>query len=1064
MLSRKRRHEACITVNACGSVSKAATSGWRRTPTFGALVHLCGRPLRSSATSLLSVSVALAVALSLITTAKPARAVTHRATSRVVAHVDPATAYVGTKIVVRGAVTPARVGPVVLESYVRHVWRTVGHGRTSRTGSFSLSLKAPARPAGLLLRVTRPASHLAKAAVSATLRIRVVNVRFSVSATLPPRVLDPGKPIVVTGTVKPKASGTVLLQRLVAGSWHTLASAKLTKKSRFALRTVQPAGDYPLRVSKRFSARIAGGLSHRFTVTVLSPLAVVTTSLPAGTVGKPYTADLVARGASGQPQWAADPTALPPGLTLTPGGRLGGTPTAAGTSTFAVTVTDSRGRTATTSLTIAIARASGTVSTWGANNAAQLGDGIRPDRPVPVPVAGLSGVTQVAMGTSTSYALTSTGAVLAWGAGSQGELGNGSNASFVTAPTPVSGLVAGAAHPVVSIAAGELDAYALKDDGSVWAWGYNQDGELGNGSASDVNTPVAVTGLSGGVTAIAAGEFNGYALKSDGTVWAWGYNGAGGLGNGTATPVTAPVMVEGLGDMAVVAVAAGGESAFVLMADHSVRSWGINRYGQLGHSGTIDVLSPGNVTGLTSGVAALAAGDDNAYALKSDGTVLAWGLGYDGELGNGTETSSGVPVAVSGLAGSTVVGIGAGGTSGYAVLSDHTLRGWGTNVYGDLGTGATSTDSTSPVAGGPAQVAAVSGRNHSVLAVRTDGSVWAWGFDQAALRDNSSPVTVPGLTGAVAISGGVLSSVALLADGSVWTWGDNTWGTLGVGALTSTVVPVRVTELSDVTAVASFGYDDYALRNDGTVWAWGNPGSGALGDGSITSTGRVPVQVSGLTSVRAIAAGLSSGYALKDDGTVWAWGQNANGELGDGTTTARSTPVRVGTLTGITAIGAGTSGYAVGAGGTVWAWGPNNHGQLGNNTMTQSSVPVAVVGVTGATQVAGGQRNGYALHADGTVVDWGFNSHGELGNGTTTDSNVAVPVATLQGVRQLAAGWDSAYALMPDGTEQSWGGNSRGDLGVGSNVNSAVPVRVPGLESLIAVGGGGNVGYAVRQS
>ena len=1019
---------------------------------------------RSAGSQWLSVAVAVAVLLSLVAAVDPALAAPHRVVSRVVAHVDPATAYVGTPVVVRGSVTPPAAGPVLLQSYVRHAWRTVGHGRTTRAGSFSLSVRAPRTPVSLLLRVFRPASRTAKAAAAASFRVRVVKVRFTVTAGSPPGQLGAGQPIVVTGAVKPKATGTVLLQRLVSHTWRTIASTRLSKRSRYAFRTLQPTGAYPLRVSKPFTTHIAGGVSPRFTVTVLAPLTITTTSLPAGTVGRPYTATLAGQGGAGPLSWSVASGAPPAGLTLSTAGLLAGTPKASGPSTFTLTVTDAGGRASSSPFAVAVAVATGTVSAWGANSNGQLGDGVRPDRPVPARVAGLSGVTAVASGVSTSYALTGAGAVLAWGVGTKGELGNGSNAAFTAAPTPVTGLVAGAVHPVVSIAAGEHSAYALKDDGSVWAWGRNDEGEVGNGSTAGVAVPVAVSGLSSGVTAIAAGGYNGYALKSDGTVWAWGYNGSGDLGDGLTADSAVPVQVESLADMAVIAVVAGWESGYVLMADHSVRSWGLNGYGQLGHSGTTNTLSPGNVTGLASGVASLVAGDYTAYALKSDGTVLAWGEGYEGELGNGAVLGSEVPVPVSGLTGLTVGSVAASASTGYTVLSDHTLRGWGTNVDGELGTGAVSPFSSTPVAGGPSGVAAVTGRAHSVLALGTDGSVWAWGFDHAALLDSSTARTVAGISAVVAVAGGIESAVALRADGSVWTWGGNVYGTLGVGPIASTVVPLQVTGLSGVTAVASFGYDVYALRGDGTVWAWGYAGGGALGDGSTTSSGLVPVQVSGLTGVRAIAAGMSSGYALKDDGTVWSWGENGHGQLGDGTSTNRRTPVRVGSLTSIAAIGAGRSAYAVSTDGTVLAWGQNDSGQLGDNTLTDRSLPVPVVGVTGATAVVGGQHDGYALRADGSVAAWGRNSSGELGNGTTVDSLVAVTVQGLNGVRQLAAGWYTGYALMADRTEQAWGSNQAGSLGVGSTVNSSVPLPVPGLSDVIDVAGSNAAGYAVQQS
>jgi len=201
------------------------------------------------------------------------------------------------------------------------------------------------------------------------------------------------------------------------------------------------------------------------------------------------------------------------------------------------------------------------------------------------------------------------------------------------------------------------------------------------------------------------------------------------------------------------------------------------------------------------------------------------------------------------------------------------------------------------------------------------------------------------------------------------------------------------------------------LRSDGTVWAWGYNGYGELGNNTTTDS-HVPVQVTGLSSVTAITGNSNSGYALSSDGTVWAWGFNLYGQLGNGTTTDSHVPVQMSGLTGVTAVSAGAfAGYALRSDGTVWACGFNLYGQLGIGSTTNSSLPVPVSGLTGVTAISGGEFAGYALSSAGTVWAWGYNGYGQLGNNTTTDSHVPVQVSGLSGVAAIAAGGFSAYEL-----------------------------------------------------
>ena len=320
------------------------------------------------------------------------------------------------------------------------------------------------------------------------------------------------------------------------------------------------------------------------------------------------------------------------------------------------------------------------------------------------------------------------------------------------------------------------------------------------------------------------------------------------------------------------------------------------------------------------------------------------------------------------------------------------------------------------------------------------------------------------------IAAGGNHSLELKKDGTVWAWGDNTTGQFGTGTTTSSNVPVQVPGLSGVRAVVATVAHSLALKEDGTVWAWGSNSYGQLGDG--TTTDRYsPIKVLGLSGVRAIAAGDGHSLALKEDGTVWAWGLNLNGQLGDGTSKGRHTPVKVSGLTGVKAIAAGGShSLALKSGGAVWAWGNNLYGQIGDATTTTKYTPVRVkdpanpsIFVTGVTAIAAGSFHSLALRNDGTVWAWGYNIFGQLGDGTTTLSNIPVQVSGLTNVTSIAAEFQHVLALKEDGAVWAWGNNLYGQLGDDTNTHSNIPVQVPSLTGVTAIAAGWSHSLALKE-
>jgi alpha-tubulin suppressor-like RCC1 family protein len=515
-----------------------------------------------------------------------------------------------------------------------------------------------------------------------------------------------------------------------------------------------------------------------------------------------------------------------------------------------------------------------------------LGPETAPADPVPVQVPGLTDVKAVAAGGGHSLALKSDGTVWAWGWNGDGQLGDGTTRSR-TAPVQVSGLTG-----VVRIAAGGAHSLAVKDDGTVWAWGSNAGGQLGDGTTMDRLTPVQVKTLSGATT-VAAGRFHSLALKEDGTLWAWGDDQFGQLGDAVELPPPVwragrlgPMQAGGLSGVA--KIAAGTTHNLALKTDGTLWAWGENSYGQLGNGIARPWdwparSKPVQVTG-PAAIAEIAGDGSLSLAVTDDGSVWTWGVDDSGWQA--------VPVRVEGLSGVAVAAAACGfysypfefpeyGLAGrpgpyyLAVQSDGNLWEWGAR-YGGSYFGRPS-----PVRAFTEVAAAAPGLLRN-LVLKRDGTVWEW------KTTASGPSPVNGLTNTVAVTATdcieepCCCSLALKRDGTVWLWE----APPRFGRLPQRIAPAPLAGLDDVTAIASRGNHHIALKRDGTVWEW------FIYEGNATKS-LVPVPVAGLTDIIMIAAGAGHGLALRRDGTVWAWGENVYGQLGTQSITARTVPVQV---------------------------------------------------------------------------------------------------------------------------------------------------------------------------
>jgi alpha-tubulin suppressor-like RCC1 family protein len=351
-----------------------------------------------------------------------------------------------------------------------------------------------------------------------------------------------------------------------------------------------------------------------------------------------------------------------------------------------------------------------------------------------------------------------------------------------------------------------------------------------------------------------------------------------------------------------------------------------------------------------------------------------------------------------------------GGRHSVGLRGDGTLRAWGVNTNGQLGDGTFDERNDVVDVIGLRDVATMSVGYGHTLAIRTNGEVWSWGRNQdgelgnGTTTDRAVAQPVPGLAAARAVSASATIvasfSLAVLADGSVRAWGSNLAGRLGDGTVTNRTLPVQVGSLSEVATVSAGSRHSLALRRDGSVWAWGANYAGQLGNGTWTAS-LTPIAIPMPAPIVAIAAGSDYSLALTDAGEVLAWGQNVNGSLGDGTTQSRTTPIVVPLPAPAIAIAAAWGGHSLAllADGRVYAWGANTYGQCGTGTASDRELlPQAVIAPLPANIVAigGGARHSLALDVDGNVWAWGDDRDGQLNDGIAgIQSETPVPVRNV---------------------------------------------------------------------
>ena len=485
---------------------------------------------------------------------------------------------------------------------------------------------------------------------------------------------------------------------------------------------------------------------------------------------------------------------------------------------------------------------------------------------------------------------------------------------------------------------------------------------------------------------VKAGGFHTLIQKTDGTLWAFGKNSHGQLGILGTSSDFRPFPGQ-LPFSNVLAFSAGYDHTFVLKSDGTLWASGNNEYGKLGNG---SVTTPASPVRVAEGVKEVAAGKYHTVVLKSDDTLWAFGSNNSYQLGQKTVSERSEPHRIM----ENIRQVSAGRGFSLIVKEDDTLWGFGKNNYGQLGNGTTlSSSSPVKIMDGISSVSA--GSNHA-MALKSDNSLWAFGYNYHGQTGNGQSGSGADLlnprrimNSIKAVSAGGTHTMIMKTDGTLWGFGDGEEGQLGSGVREGSLVPVKpdlnATTYSLVADVAAGATHTVVRQKDGTLRTWGENSFGALGINSNMTfhpTPVVPKSATGayFSGVKAVYAGDGYTMALKDDNTLWAFGNNLYGRLGDGSTMARRHPVEI--MADVKEVSLGSyHSLILKTDGTLWSCGNNGHGRLGNRESgTQVLSPVQVM--DNVKSVSAGYDHSLVVKNDSSLWVFGNNEYGQLGDGS----------------------------------------------------------------------------------
>ena len=681
--------------------------------------------------------------------------------------------------------------------------------------------------------------------------------------------------------------------------------------------------------------------------------------------------------------------------------------------------------------TCAIAQ-DGTLWCWGSNHRGESGLGDLERSSIPQQVGEEDDWESIAADVWHTCGIRNGGELWCWGANLLGGLGLGDDYEEVHTPHRV-----GEESDWREISVG-VPTCGIRDDGSLWCWGKN----------ANENEPEQV-GTAEDWDSISTNYGHACALKDDQSLWCWGSNGSGQLGLGDNTTRDAPQRVDGNSWRS---VSAGENYTCAIQEDRSLWCWGNGEHGNLGLTDREDRDSPTRVgdaddwSAISTAVLNFSRATCGIRGSGEEQSLWCWGSLMRGQSGISLGADSRTSPEQRGEVGQWD-SISVGNNHGCAITGESELKCWGLQSGGQLGTGVRAGVYIEPVALDTAETfdeidASISGVGHHGCAISTEGALWCWGSGTSGklgvgdLDSRKSPVQVGDELNWHHISVSSSHTCGVRDDGTLWCWGSSFSGQLGNGDADDEPFssPEQVGFDTNWRIVTSQSNSNCALRDNGTLWCWGQNNSGELGPGDENQV-LTPQAVGDDESGDWTSLSMGHRYACGiSDGELWCWGQNGRGQLGQGDDVSHDELRQVGDHGDWSSVSAGNYHTCAIRNGQLYCWGHNNYGQLGQGAGADEEIwePTRVGADSNWDAVSAGSGYTCAIRAGGELWCWGQGWHGRLGHGDEDDHHIPRRVGEDQDWSQVSAGSGYTLALRDDGTAWGWGLNGSGQLGVGT--------------------------------
>lgn len=642
------------------------------------------------------------------------------------------------------------------------------------------------------------------------------------------------------------------------------------------------------------------------------------------------------------------------------------------------------------------------------------------------------------------------------------------------------------------VAKGSDHAIAVREDGTLWSWGQNKYGQLGDGSGFSTIVPIQI-GTSSGWDKVYAKYDNSFAIMKDGSLWAWGMNGGGSLGDGTEGIKKTPVRIGTSTDWQSVEPSFGSTGA--IKKDGSLWMWGENYNGHLGNGTKNKNIFPLKI-GTNEKWKSVSIGSSFVVAIKADNTLCGWGGNYYNQLGYTASADVLSPIQIGSE--NNWMNVSCGGSHIIAIRTDGSLWAWGNNLGGQIGNGELNRYQADPTrVGSENNWAKCYAIEDWSIAIKTDGTLWSWGSGYGHYNSEGVYKNVPTQFGVdadwLSVYPSEEQSLAFKTDGSLWTWGSNTLGQLGLGLYVQTFKPFLIScpeslKSSCWQTVSIAEYTSIGLRTDSTLWIWGfgnitsldmyarnsvKPSrigtykwksyafSGVLiaikADGTLWQSGGtdIPIMLSASTDWKAVAvSGDKRGYAIKQDGSLWGWDidifTNNSGIYGGVIPTL--TQINIGTQWQSISAAKNTAA-AIRTDGTLWIWGSALYGAMGAGTAVGSSqTPLQMGTDTDWQYVSLSETATMAIKTDSTLWACGQNNYGQLGDGTITDLYALTKIGTASDWKTVVAGPFHTLAIKGDGSLSNWGSYTYDKLGLIGSLYDSTGNQVKNTWQSVAAG------------